>query len=102
MTTAMTPRNGNRLWLRMDRSVSIESLLRRHPEQAAGIRIFEHPERAVRPHLHVADFVADAPAFGRCGAALAIERDAVQCLGAQAADECRSVPLRKEGPVVEG
>ena len=45
-------------------------LFRGHVEQRAGIRVLEHPQRAVRADFHVADAVADAPALGRLGAAL--------------------------------
>src|SRR3954462_13232573 len=55
-------------------------LFRRHAEQRAGIRILEHPERAVRTDFDVADAVSDAPALCGSRAAFAVERDTVQRL----------------------
>ncbi len=64
-------------------------------DQQAGIGIFQHPQRAVRGFLHIADAMADIPAFRGFGAAMAIEDDPVQSVGGQSADEAVAVPLGK-------
>jgi hypothetical protein len=50
-------------------------------DQGAGIRIFQHPQRAVRPFFHVADPFAHIPALGGLRAAVAVEDDAAERRG---------------------
>src|SRR5262249_9978088 len=76
-------------------------LLRRDAEQPAGIAILEHPQRAVGSDFHVANAVADAPAFRRRGAALAVEGDAVERLRLHPAHQRGTLPLREHRAVVE-
>ena len=54
------------------------TLLRRNSKQAARIGVRDHPYGAVRSDRHVANTLADSPAFGWRGSALFIERDAIQ------------------------
>ncbi|MDT7817128.1 MAG: hypothetical protein QOJ42_7044 [Acidobacteriaceae bacterium] len=70
-------------------------------EHAACPGILEHPKRAIGPHFHVADSVADIPAFGRLGPALTVEDDAVERLAAQAAHQGGALPLREHRAVIE-
>ena len=61
-------------------------LLWRDAKQPAGIGVFEHPDRAVRSDLDVANAVADAPALRRRRATLTVERDPVERLRGHAAE----------------
>src|SRR5215510_7979680 len=78
------------------------ALLRRHAEEAPWIAVLEYPHRAVRRDGDVADAVPHDPSLRGRRTALAVERDAVQRLRRQAADERGSFPLREHGAVVEG
>ena len=48
-------------------------LLRRDSKQRAGIRVLDHPQRAVGALCHIADAFANCPALGGFGAAVAVE-----------------------------
>src|SRR5262245_43062867 len=64
-----------------------------HMDQGAGIGVFQHPQRAIGALFHIADAVADIPALGGFGAAMAIKDDADKRLGRHAADEAAAGPL---------
>ena len=56
-------------------------------DQGAGVGVFEHPQRAVGAFCHIANALTHTPAFGHFGAAMAVEDDAVERRGAQAANK---------------
>ena len=49
-------------------------------DQGTGIGVFQHPQRAVGTFFHIADAVADIPALGGCGAAMAVKDDTAERL----------------------
>src|SRR5687767_8852937 len=76
-------------------------LFRRHAKQSARIGVFDHPQGAIWRLRDIANAMSGIPAFGGCGAAFAVERDAVESLGLHPADQSRAAPLREHLPLVE-
>src|ERR1700735_2864004 len=76
-------------------------LLRRHAEDAAGLCILDHPQRAVGSDLDIAEPVPDIPSLGSLSAPLAVEGDAKERRRCQAADQAGTLPLWKHRAVIE-
>src|ERR1700754_2120352 len=78
-----------------------EDLLRCEPIQATLRSVFQHPERAIRRFLNIADAFAEAPALDRGGAALAIKGEANPAHADKSPEQGAAIPVREFVALVE-